>query len=105
MRSKRDALLHQSTPVVVTRNETRTPHRSGPLRDDDTDPNAGTPTDSGHIGEVEEHARRRGREWGRGRAAAVPTRRRLGPLEYTLLALIALGIGITITMAIINPSA
>jgi hypothetical protein len=31
--------------------------------------------------------------------------RRLGRLEYTLLALIVLGVGTTIAMAIVNPSA
>jgi hypothetical protein len=31
--------------------------------------------------------------------------RRLGPLEYVLLALIGLGIGITIAMAVIDPPA
>ena len=29
--------------------------------------------------------------------------RRLGPLEYTLVALIALGIAVTIVMALVNP--
>ncbi len=33
-----------------------------------------------------------------------PRRRRLGPLEYMLLALIALGVAITIAMAVIDPS-
>jgi hypothetical protein len=32
-----------------------------------------------------------------------PTRRRVGAVEYTLLALIALGVAITIVMAIVNP--
>lgn len=32
-------------------------------------------------------------------------RRRLGPLEYTLLVLIVVGIAITIGMAILDPSA
>ena len=40
----------------------------------------------------------------RGGSAARERLRRLGPLEYMLLALIALGIAITITMAILNPS-
>jgi hypothetical protein len=33
------------------------------------------------------------------------THRRLGPMEYVLLALIALGVAITIAMAIIDPAA
>ncbi len=105
MRSKQKDLLRQLTPAVGTRNETNTPRRSDRVRGDDSNLDAGTPIDSGHRAEVEEHARRRGREWGRGRSSAELTRRRLGPLEYTLLALIALGIGITIAMAILNPSA
>ena len=32
-------------------------------------------------------------------------KQRLGPLEYVLIALIALGVGITIAMAIIDPAA
>jgi hypothetical protein len=32
-------------------------------------------------------------------------KRRLGPLELLLLALIALGVGITIAMAVIDPAA
>lgn len=32
-------------------------------------------------------------------------KQRLGPLEYALLVLIALGVGVTIAVAIINPSA
>ena len=49
--------------------------------------------------QVRDHGRRRG---------SSPTRRqsrRLGPLEYMLLALIVLGIAVTIAMAILNPSA
>jgi hypothetical protein len=30
-------------------------------------------------------------------------RRRLGPVEYTLLTLIALGVAVTVVMAIVNP--
>jgi hypothetical protein len=40
----------------------------------------------------------------RRRASEPPKSRRLGPLEYTLLVLIALGIAITVVMAIVNPS-
>lgn len=106
MRPKRKDLLSQSTVAVGgTRNETNTPRRSGRRGGDDNDLDAETPTDSRHKAEVEEHARRRGRAWGRRRSSAERTRRRLGPLEYTLLALIAFGIGITIAMAILNPSA
>lgn len=46
------------------------------------------------------------RKHGRRRRAS-PARqlsRRLGPLEYTLLALIVLGIVITVTMAVLDPS-
>jgi hypothetical protein len=104
MRPKRKDLLRQSTLTVGARHETNTPRRSGRLPgDNNLDPR--TPTDSGHEADVEEHARRRGRAWFRGGSSAERTRRRLGPLEYALLALIALGIGITIAMAILNPSA
>ncbi|MGH2867424.1 MAG: hypothetical protein ACRDNK_07635 [Solirubrobacteraceae bacterium] len=49
--------------------------------------------------------RHQDRRWPRRHSSADPTAgRRLGLLEYTLLALIALGIAITIAMAIINPS-
>jgi hypothetical protein len=41
---------------------------------------------------------------GRGPASDPPKGRRLGAFEYTLLALIALGIAITVVMAILNPS-
>jgi hypothetical protein len=37
------------------------------------------------------------------RRFASRARRRLGPMEYTLLALIILGVAITIAMAIVNP--
>ncbi len=104
MRPKRKDLLRQSTAAVGARHETNTPRRSGRLRGDDNQLDARTPTDRGHKAEVEEHARRRGREWRLGRSSVERTRRRLGPLEYTLLALIALGIAITIVMAIIDPS-
>ena len=40
----------------------------------------------------------------RGRPSEPAKSRRLGPFEYTLLALIALGIAITLVMAILNPS-
>ena len=49
------------------------------------------------------HKRRRDRVRRR-HTAARRSMRRLGPLEYTLLALIALGIAITIVMAILDPS-
>jgi hypothetical protein len=41
----------------------------------------------------------------RGRAGDPPKWRRLGAVEYALLVLIALGIAITVVMAILNPSA
>jgi hypothetical protein len=40
----------------------------------------------------------------RRRASEAPKSWRLGRLEYTLLVLIALGIAITVVMAIVNPS-
>jgi hypothetical protein len=50
--------------------------------------------------------RRRPRDGGRRArpSSGRPTRRRLGPLEYMLLALIALGVAITIAMAVIDPA-
>lgn len=41
----------------------------------------------------------------RGQPLGRELRRRLGPLEYTLLVLIVVGIAITIGMAILDPSA
>jgi hypothetical protein len=38
-------------------------------------------------------------------SANARSRRRLGPLEYLLLALIALGVAVTVAMFIVNPSA
>jgi len=63
----------------------------------------------GNLQRAERHdvAREKGRDHGRRRRRGAPARqrsRRLGPFEYTLLALIALGILVTITMAVLNPS-
>jgi hypothetical protein len=41
----------------------------------------------------------------RRRSSGGRLRRRLGPIEYTLLVLIVVGIAITIGMAILDPSA
>jgi hypothetical protein len=41
--------------------------------------------------------------WRRGRAPRRRKPRRFGPVEYMLLALIMLGIAITVTTAIVNP--
>jgi hypothetical protein len=46
---------------------------------------------------IEEHDKRTRRRFDR------PTARRLGPVECMLLALIALGVAITVVMAIVNP--
>jgi hypothetical protein len=43
--------------------------------------------------------------WRRSSGHRNATGRRLGPLEYALIALIGLSVGITIAMALINPSA
>jgi hypothetical protein len=48
--------------------------------------------------------RHRRRKWQRSGRSADHKVGRLGPLEYTLLGLITLGIAITIAMAILNPS-
>lgn len=37
------------------------------------------------------------------RRCTSPPRRRLGPIDYTLLALIVLGVAITLAMAIVDP--
>ena len=39
-----------------------------------------------------------------GDAPAERTQQRLGPLEYALLALIVVGVGITLAVAILNPT-
>jgi hypothetical protein len=65
-----------STPHGVTDDATATAHEAANPRKDDTDVPAGAAAKS----------------------------RRLGPFEYTLFALIALGIAITVVMAILNPS-
>jgi hypothetical protein len=56
-------------------------------------------------GEAMPRATRRVSKLRRGRAGDPPKWRRLGAFEYALLVLIALGITITVVMAILNPSA
>ena len=71
----------------------------------------GAPADATSAGRVHRTAaddirrkRHRRRKWRPGGRSARHNEGRLGPFEYTLLALIALGIGITVAMAILNPS-
>jgi hypothetical protein len=51
------------------------------------------------VGRGQRHIRKRAPR----RPSAPESWRRLGPLEYALIALIVLGIGITVAMAILNP--
>lgn len=62
------------------------------------------PKDSPPGAEEHRHRRRHGARRRAHPSQDRPTRRRLGRMEYMLLALIALGVAITIAMAIIDPS-
>jgi hypothetical protein len=79
--------------------------------DPGTGETAATPIEAGHQSEAadedrtpraeaaainDQHERKR-------RRLTSPTTRRLGPGDYTLLALIALGVAITAVMAIVSP--
>ncbi len=77
------------------------------IRGDGADPPPVAAGGNVHRAERHDVAREKGRDHGRRRRRGAPARqrsRRLGPVEYTLLALIALGIVVTITMAVLNPS-
>jgi hypothetical protein len=60
------------------------------------------PTGDGRTSQAEPVAVKRQHE-PRWRRFASPARRRVGSVEYALLALIALGVAITVVMAIVNP--
>jgi hypothetical protein len=90
----------------VPRHETNPDgHTGGPGAGNAQPATAAAPDRRGQ-GDTEEHRGRR-HEGGLGRAdpaSAHTPWRRLGPLEYTLLAVIALALAITIAMAVIDPS-
>ena len=80
----------------------REPDAGGEITSIGADPPTAAADEGTRRAERDEAVRKHGR-----RRRASPARqlsRRLGPLEYTLLVLIALGIVITITMAVVNPS-
>jgi hypothetical protein len=104
MRPERTDQLLESTPrgvdVTVTDpagDRARSPGRS-------TDPADARADDARRMEAQSASKHHRQRKLLRGSSSARKKARRLGPLEYWLLALIALGIAITVAMAIANPS-
>lgn len=96
----------QSESSGVDVNEVNASREANQSRANDTESRSATGAEIQHQTGIEEFKRRfhRDRAWLPGRSSSERVGRRLGAMEYTLLALIALSIAITIVMAILDPS-
>jgi hypothetical protein len=88
-------------PRALGPNETNALGESAHLRENDR---GAAPLSSAHRSDDIARSRRHRTRMGR-RFSERPRLRQLGPVEYTLLALIVLGVAVTVAMAIFNPSA
>lgn len=106
MRPRPRNLLTRPTSAPAARNEAGAPSQPGLTRTAGGKPHADAPQGHEHATGAQKRASGRRDDRNRQPRGSL-TRRpapRLGPLEYALLTLIVLGIGITMTMAILNPS-
>jgi hypothetical protein len=94
----------QSESSSVDMNEVNASRETIRSRGNDTEPRSTAATDIQHETGIEEIKRRPHRAWLPRRSSSERVVRRLGAPEYTLIALIAFGIAITIVMAILDPS-